>query len=268
MRSSAAGGTLSGRRALVTGAGVGIGLATARALGEAGASVVLHYNSHGEEARAAVAELRTAGRGADAIQADLSSARAVEGLVDRALEALGGLDILVNNAGVTVSQMVERTPVETFDWLYALNVRAMFVTIQRALPALRASGHAAVVNMSSTHGVAGFPGHAAYAATKGAIIALSRELAVELADRSVRVNVIAPGIIEVPRYFDIPGYNRELGDKMVPIGRVGLPEDVAAAVVFLASDAASFITGQTLLVDGGASAQMALRWERRDISGE
>jgi glucose 1-dehydrogenase/3-oxoacyl-[acyl-carrier protein] reductase len=121
------------------------------------------------------------------------------------------------------------------------------------------------VNITSIHGHAGFPRHAAYAATKGAINAFTRELAVELADRGVRVNAVGPGLIEVPRYFDTPGYTTEFGNSLVPSGRIGHPKDIGPTAAFLASDAADFITGQILYVDGGTTARMGLWWE--EVSG-
>ena len=137
-----------------------------------------------------------------------------------------------------------------------LNVGAAYFCTAAAIPALAASGHGAVVNMTSVHGGASSPNHGLYAATRGAIIAMTRSHAVELAPQGIRVNALGPGVIEVPRYFDDPRYSTEFGARPVPLGRVGLPEDVAAAAVFMASDAASFVTGTVLWVDGGTMARL------------
>ena len=252
-------GRLAGRRALVTGAGMGIGQGCALALAREGATVAVHYAHSGAGARETVEQITAGGGRAVAIGGDLGVVAEARRVVDEAVAALGGLDILINNSGVTRAVDFGATSEAVYDEVFTINMRGMFFATQQALPHLVASGHGAVLNLTSVHGFAGFPRHAAYAATKGAIIAFTRELAVELAPQHVRVNAIGPGLIEVPRYFDIPGYATAMGDAMVPWGRVGTPADIGEAAVFLVSDAADFVTGQVLYVDGGTSAKMALR---------
>ncbi|HEY6571615.1 MAG TPA: SDR family oxidoreductase [Candidatus Limnocylindrales bacterium] len=249
-------GPLAGRRAIVTGAGTGIGRGVGLALAEAGADVVFHGYRHLDGAAEAVAQARATGSNAAAIAADLADAGAVERLIAEAAHHLGGLDILVNNAGTTIRRDLTTTDLATWDSLFAVNVRAMFVAIRAGLPLLEQSDQAVVINMTSGHGLVSLPGYSAYAATKGAIIALTRQLAVELAPRQIRVNAIAPGYIDVPRHRDDPDFDPDLGRRYVPLGRSGRPEDIGGAAVFLASAAAAFVSGQVLFVDGATNAQM------------
>lgn len=253
--------TLAGRRALVTGAGLGIGQGIAIELGRQGASVAVHYAGSAAGAADAVRAIEGAGGTALAIQGDLREVAQCHRVVDAAVAALGGLDLLVNNAGVTRKQAFADTTEAIYNELFDLNMRGYFFCAQRALPHLRERRGGSIVNITSVHGGGGFPGHAAYAATKGAIIAFTRTLAIDLAPQGIRVNAIGPGLIEVPRYFDDPGYTTDTGGAMVPWGRVGTPQDIAGVVAFLASDAAEFITGQTLYVDGGTNARMGLDWK-------
>jgi glucose 1-dehydrogenase/3-oxoacyl-[acyl-carrier protein] reductase len=257
-------GPLTGKLALVTGAGMGIGQGIALELARQGADVAVHYAGSEQGARETVAQIEAMGHRSLAIQGNLGRVDECRRVVQQAIAAFGGLDVLVNNAGVTRALDFLETPQETYDEVFDLNMRGYFFCAQEAGRSMVERGGGSIVNITSVHGGGGFPRHAAYAGTKGAIIAFTRELAIELAPLHIRVNAIAPGIIEVPRYYDIPDYTREFGNSLVPWGRVGTPGDVGGPVAFLCTDAADFVTGQVLYVDGGTNARMGLWWDQGD----
>lgn len=251
--------TLAGKRALVTGVDPGgIGQGIARELARQGAAVVCHYPHSPDGAQVTVDEITQAGGQASAVPGDFTgSADVCTRVVDEAADFLGGLDILVNNSGLTEEvPLLEVTPAH-FERLVNINLRSQVFCTQQAVRRM-GEGGGAVVNLASVHTFCGAPGYAVYAATKGAVAALTRQLGIELARRRVRVNAIAPGLIEVPRYYEtLPGYDRARYEATVPWGRLGEPADIARVAAFLASDAADFITGQTILVDGGTTAWMS-----------
>ena len=247
---------LSGRTALVTGAGGGIGRAIALALARAGAQVAV-LDIARERAEAVRAEVEALGVKALALPADLTRRAEVEQAVATAVGQFGQLDLLVNNAGWDRMQLFLDSDEETWERIIALNFRAVLYTCKAALPPMVARGRGKVVNIASDAGRVGSSGEAVYAGTKGAVIAFSKTLAREVARAGVTVNVVCPGHTETPLLAGMRGESPrnakvlEAVTRAIPLGRVAVPDDIAGAVVFFASPAADYITGQTLSVSGG-----------------
>jgi NAD(P)-dependent dehydrogenase (short-subunit alcohol dehydrogenase family) len=243
---------LKGKTALVTGASRGIGRATAIALGKAGAQVLVHYSSSPKEADAVVAEIRKLGARADAVQADLSSPDGAHALAKQVRAIVGGrLDILVANAGVAKSVSLEDTTVEDFDKLFAVNVRAPFFLVQQLLPIMGSGSSVILLSSLAAHASVGTL--AAYAATKGAISTLVKHFASALGARGIRVNAVAPGVVNTDMSsFARSDAGRDFTIGMQALQRVADPDDIAPVVTFLASDASRWITGDIVAVDGGS----------------
>jgi NAD(P)-dependent dehydrogenase (short-subunit alcohol dehydrogenase family) len=254
---------LQGTKALVTGSETGIGHEIGLEFARQGAHVVFHYVQDDSGVKAAIKEVEALGRKASAFQADFDSLDQVTRLADQAGEFLDGVNCLVNNAGVTLNRPFLKVTPEQFDKMFHINFRGQFFLTQRVVESMLQKGGGVICNISSVHGLQGVPEHSVYAATKGAIIAYTRSLAVELAYKGIRVNAIAPGWITVENYFKcIPGFTQEMADeagyKAIPVARCGEPIDIARLAAFLCSDDASYIIGQTIVADGGTTALMSL----------
>ncbi|HTE60400.1 MAG TPA: glucose 1-dehydrogenase [Solirubrobacteraceae bacterium] len=256
-----------GKVALVAGGSLGIGRAAAARLAGEGAAVLIGGHDAGS-VRTAVDELTAAGARADGLHGDLRDERHAEALVDRAVAAFGGLDVLVCSAGIQRYGTVEDTALDTWDEVFGVNVRGVYLLARHALPALRARGGGAIVTVSSVQATASQTGVAAYTASKGAISALTRAMALDHAADGVRVNAVAPGSVDTPmlrwaadRFSDGGSADAlvESWGRAHPLGRVATAAEVAAAIAYLASDDAAFVTGAELRVDGGLLAGAAVR---------
>jgi len=247
---------IGGQVALVTGASRGIGHDLVLALAAAGARVAAGARALGD-VEAVVAEARDAGRDAAGIGIDLTDRGSIERAVKETVERFGRLDILVNNAGLGTNHDALDATEEEWDELFAVNVRGLFFASQSAGRRMVEQGHGRIVNMASQAGLVGIPRHAAYSASKGAVIALTRVLALEWATFGVTVNAVAPTFIRTPgtaERLDRPEFLADVVER-IPVGRVGTTTDVAGAVLYLASPAASLVTGTVLVVDGGWTAR-------------
>lgn len=256
----------AGTVVVITGAGRGIGRGLARHFSDAGAAVVLNFPDETADARPLAEELRQAGRQAVAVQGDVSIVAEAQRIIAEAVSHFGRMDVLINNAAVDPPAHFLDVTEALFDRVFDTNIKGTFFCAQAAARAMRASGGGRIINIGSVHSRASLPGCSAYAASKGAIEALTRQLALDLSPFGITVNTIAPGPIEVEKFVADPAYDRGALASEVPLARVGCPADVSAAALFLASKEAEWITGQVLIVDGGTTARLSL-YAGRPIPG-
>ncbi|MUK89948.1 3-oxoacyl-[acyl-carrier-protein] reductase [Ornithinibacillus sp. L9] len=242
---------LKGKSALVTGASRGIGRAIALELARQGANVAVNYAGSEAKAQAVVEEIEQLGVNAFKIQADVSDESSVKAMVKEVIGQFGSLDILVNNAGITRDNLLMRMKEEEFDQVINTNLKGVFVCTKAVTRQMMKQKSGRIINVASIVGVSGNPGQANYVAAKAGVIGLTKTTAKELASRNILVNAIAPGFISTDMTDELTDEQREGMLAMIPLAKLGTPEDVARVVRFLASEDANYITGQTIHIDGG-----------------
>lgn len=242
---------LEGKIALVTGGGRGIGRAICLELAARGATIIVNYNRSGAAAAEVVAQIEKAGGAAHSMQADVSDAEQVTAMFKAIVSDFGTIDILVNNAGMTRDNVIMMMKPDDFDAVIETNLRSCWLCCKTAARTMMRKRSGSIINITSVVGIAGNGGQTNYAASKAGIIGLTKSLAKEVAARGIRVNAVAPGFVETDMTADLSDEIREKAIEAIPLGRMGATRDIAKAVAFLASDEADYITGQTLVVDGG-----------------
>lgn len=242
---------MSGKTALVTGAGRGIGRATAIKLGAAGAKVAINYNASEAQAQEVVAAIKAAGGEAQAVKADVSKADEVDAMVNGLVKEWGKVDILVNNAGITRDNLMMRMSQDEWDAVLDTNLRSAYFCTKAVLRSMLRNRWGRIISLSSVVGLTGNAGQANYAAAKAGLIGFTKSVAREVGGRNITANAIAPGFIETDITAGLPEELKASMLKTIPADRYGQPDDIANAVVFLASDLAAYINGQVLNVDGG-----------------
>ncbi|TFE02726.1 3-oxoacyl-[acyl-carrier-protein] reductase [Jeotgalibacillus salarius] len=242
---------LEGKTAIVTGASRGIGRSIAIELAKNGANVVVNYSGSEEKAKETAKEVEASGVRALVIRADVSNADDVQAMLKETIGEFGSIDILVNNAGITKDNLLMRMKEEEWDQVMDINLKGVFLTTKAAARPMMKQRKGKIINVSSIVGVMGNAGQANYVASKAGVIGLTKTSAKELAARGINVNAVAPGFIETDMTDELAEDVQASMKKMIPLDRFGKPEDIAKAVVFLASEDADYITGQTIHIDGG-----------------
>ena len=242
---------LEGKIALVTGAAKGIGRAIALALAADGATVVVNYNGSKERAEQVVEEIKALGADGMAYQCNVADTAATADMVKEVIKTYGKLDILVNNAGITRDNLIMKMSEEDFDAVIDANLKGCFNTIKAFSRQMLKHRAGRIINITSVSGILGNAGQANYAASKAGIIGLTKTMARELASRGITVNAVAPGFVDTDMTQVLPENVKEAATAQIPLGRFGKPEDIANMVAYLASEKASYITGQIISVDGG-----------------
>ena len=242
---------LAGKIAVVTGGSRGIGRATSIALAEAGALVLVNYRSNEEAAKQTLSLIEEAGGQAELVCFDVADPESVDRGLKAAIERHGRIDILVNNAGISIDQLLLRVSPKDLDMTWATNVNGPIYCAKACIRPMMRKRWGRIINLSSVVGESGNAGQAVYSSSKAAVLGLTRSLAREYASRGITVNAVAPGFIETDMTAELPEAAKQSVVEQTPLGRIGRPEEVAAAVVFLASEEASYITGQVVRVNGG-----------------
>ncbi len=242
---------LEGKVALVTGAAKGIGKAIALALAADGAAVIVNYNGSKDRAEQTVEEIKALGADAMAYQCNVADTKAVDDMIKEIIRIYGRLDILVNNAGITRDNLIMKMTEEDFDAVINANLKGCFNTIKAVSRQMLKQRSGRIINITSVSGILGNAGQANYAASKAGIIGLTKTMARELASRGITVNAVAPGFVDTDMTQTLSDSIKAAATAQIPLGHFGRPEDIASMAAYLASEKASYITGQIISVDGG-----------------